>query len=33
MDHSTTRHGMPFSLDDLIDRRAIEGDRVEYKAT
>ena len=33
MDESTIRSGMPFNLDDLIHRRAIEGNRVEFKAT
>jgi len=33
MDDPTIRYGMPFSLDDLIHRRAIEGNRVEFKAT
>jgi len=33
MDESTIRSGMPFNLDDLIHRRAIEDNRVEFKAT
>ncbi len=33
MDEPTIRSGMPFNLDDLIHRRAIEGNRVEFKAT
>ena len=33
MADSTIRSGMPFNLDDLINRRAIEGNRVEFKAT
>ena len=33
MSDSITRGGMPFNLDDLIHRRAIEGNRVEFKAT
>ena len=33
MDDRPIRHGMPFNLDDLIHRRAIEGNRVEFKAT
>jgi ATP-dependent DNA helicase RecG len=33
MNQSPTSNGMPFNLDDLIHRRAIEGNRVEFKAT
>lgn len=33
MDESTIRSGIPFNLDDLIHRRAIEDNRVEFKAT
>jgi ATP-dependent DNA helicase RecG len=33
MDEPTIRNGMPFNLDELIHRRAIEGNRVEFKAT
>jgi ATP-dependent DNA helicase RecG len=33
MGESTIHNGMPFNLDDLIHRRAIEGNRVEFKAT
>jgi ATP-dependent DNA helicase RecG len=33
MQESTIRSGMPFNLDDLIHRRSIEGNRVEFKAT
>jgi ATP-dependent DNA helicase RecG len=33
MNQSPISNGMPFNLDDLIHRRAIEGNRVEFKAT
>ena len=33
MDAPGIHNGMPFNLDDLIHRRAIEGNRVEFKAT
>ncbi len=33
MDEPTIRGGLPFNLDDLIHRRAIEDNRVEFKAT
>ncbi len=33
MSQTPISNGMPFNLDDLIHRRAIEGNRVEFKAT
>jgi ATP-dependent DNA helicase RecG len=33
MNPTRISNGMPFNLDDLIHRRAIEGNRVEFKAT
>lgn len=33
MANSTINQGLPFSLDDLVNLRAIEGNRVEFKAT
>jgi ATP-dependent DNA helicase RecG len=33
MANSTIRDGLPFNIEDLIHRRAIESNRVEFKAT
>lgn len=33
MTNSTVNQGLPFNLDDLVNLRAIEGNRVEFKAT
>ncbi|MFH1741633.1 MAG: RNA-binding domain-containing protein [bacterium] len=33
MTSSTIKNGLPFNLDDLIRRRAIESNRVEFKST
>jgi ATP-dependent DNA helicase RecG len=33
MTNTTINQGLPFNLDDLVNLRAIEGNRVEFKAT